>query len=450
MFGVYCSIYNLTIYILSQNNKEESINRQLIIKAKSSTPLFALFENKKYLSQQIEDIIQSDGRYEIKVLGSWYDHNGNLIKKEPIRIKEDSEKDGVIVLSGIVSSKHPDVETVRSDNNIHEQRSIALVETPLTINESHYIITKTKLRITISSLVQQGDGQLNTAKPLIDAQTWTKLFQVLSNTNNNVLIQDICKDAVTGKYHIKVNDIWYNYFGYPMKPRLSDETVLNERLSTQDTDLTNQENTIFTQNDTSKSYDPHGENGHEYYFGKAKLGQTIKLISTGAIGTIINISTWNNRDGRRTLKIKLENGSLLEIEDSIPVLKIGERKPECQIRVRGLWYNYWGYPKVPAQKDVTAKDHNLPSYGYTSFVNEYMPVTTKSAPNKMKSKNSRASTPSNVVIEPIPKKRRWTLNEEAKLIKFYEVGMSLRNIARILKRDITDVKEKLIKKGKIF
>lgn len=188
-------------------------------------------------------------------------------------------------------------------------------------------------------------------------------------------------------------------------------------------------------------------------------GKVIYTSSRSSISQTNNLENDISKEDRRGTPWTENEEELITLyfEQGKDIAEIAQRVGRTEVSIKsrlgklGLIDYVYGKEEFSENTiDRKIKDNNSSTeFGYTSFVNEYMPVTTKSAPNKT-SKYGQASTPSDDVIDPIPKKRRWTLNEETKLIKFYEVGMSLRNIARILKRDITDVKEKLIKKGKIF
>lgn len=83
LYRVLSSEENFVVREIKMLGGKQIVLSNSIINAYDRSPLYSLFENKNII-EQIEDIRQksSDGKYEIKVSGEWYNYKGYLVSKE--------------------------------------------------------------------------------------------------------------------------------------------------------------------------------------------------------------------------------------------------------------------------------------------------------------------------------------------------------------------------------
>jgi hypothetical protein len=83
LYRVLSSEENFVVREIKMLGGKQIVLSNSIINAYDRSPLYSLFENKNII-EQIEDIRQksSDGKYEIKVSGEWYNYKGYLVSQE--------------------------------------------------------------------------------------------------------------------------------------------------------------------------------------------------------------------------------------------------------------------------------------------------------------------------------------------------------------------------------
>lgn len=65
-------------------------------------------------------------------------------------------------------------------------------------------------------IIELGDFAKIATDLVIEAHSWTQLYSSLPKRNWEESVQDIVMDQFSGKYRIKVKDIWYNHVGEPL------------------------------------------------------------------------------------------------------------------------------------------------------------------------------------------------------------------------------------------